>query len=118
MDRANNDTRDLATPYFSFGDILSMGLMIAVGLYFILTSGLKIAETLFGSMQYEGIISPKEPPPPTPVKTIKILSEKPSENLIAPPFQAQQYRFLEGLIPALMLILAVAVLIILHRTNK
>ncbi len=30
----------------------------------------------------------------------------------------QQYGFLEGLIPALMLILAVAVLIVLHRTNK
>ena len=50
MDRTNNDTRDLATPYFSFGDILAMGLMIAAGLYFIVTSGLKIAELLFGSM--------------------------------------------------------------------
>ncbi len=50
MDRQNNDTRDLATPYFSFGDILAMGLMIAAGLYFIITSGLKIAELLFGSM--------------------------------------------------------------------
>lgn len=50
MDRPNNDTRDLATPYFSFGDILAMGLMIAAGLYFIVTSGLKIAEILFGSM--------------------------------------------------------------------
>jgi hypothetical protein len=50
MDRPNNDTRDLATPYFSFGDILAMGLMIAAGLYFIITSGLKIAELLFGNM--------------------------------------------------------------------
>jgi hypothetical protein len=50
MDRPNNDTRDLATPYFSFGDILAMGLMIAAGLYFIVTSGLKIAELFFGSM--------------------------------------------------------------------
>jgi hypothetical protein len=50
MNRPNNDTRDLATPYFSFGDILAMGLMIAAGLYFIITSGLKITELLFGSM--------------------------------------------------------------------
>ncbi len=46
----NNETRDLATPYFSFGDILAMGLMIAAGLYFIVTSGLKIAELIFGNM--------------------------------------------------------------------
>ncbi len=50
MDRPNNDTRDLATPYFSFGDILAMGLIIASGMYFIVTSGLKIAELLSGSM--------------------------------------------------------------------
>lgn len=50
MDRPDKDTRDLATPYFSFGDILAIGLMIATGLYFIVTSGLKIAELLFGSM--------------------------------------------------------------------
>lgn len=50
MERDHTDNHDLATPYFSFGDILAMGLMIAAGLYFIITSGLKIAELLFGSM--------------------------------------------------------------------
>ncbi len=50
MDGQHTDNHDLATPYFSFGDILAMGLMIAAGLYFIITSGLKIAELLFGSM--------------------------------------------------------------------
>lgn len=50
MDRPHNDNRDLSTPYFSFGDILALGLMIAAGLYFIVTSGLKIAELLFGAM--------------------------------------------------------------------
>ncbi|MDP3106103.1 MAG: hypothetical protein Q8M95_16040 [Candidatus Methanoperedens sp.] len=58
----------------------------------------------------------KEPAQPTPVKTISVPVETPLENLTPPP--GQQYRFLEGLIPALMLILAVAVLIILHRSNK
>ena len=58
----------------------------------------------------------KEPTPPTPVKTINVPVETPLENLT--PLPSQQYRFLEGLIPALMLILAVAVLIILHRSNK
>ncbi len=51
MDRPHNDNRDLATPYFSFGDILALGLMIAAGLYFIITSGLRIAESLFGVMK-------------------------------------------------------------------
>lgn len=50
MDRPNNENRDLATPYFSFGDVLAIGLMIAAGIYFIITSGLKITELLFGSM--------------------------------------------------------------------
>lgn len=50
MDTQHNDTRDLATSYFSFGDILAMGLMIAAGLYFIITAGLKIAELMFGTM--------------------------------------------------------------------
>ncbi len=50
MERLHNENRDLATPYFSFGDILAMGLMIAAGLYFIVTSGLKIVELIFGSM--------------------------------------------------------------------
>lgn len=58
----------------------------------------------------------QEPAQPTPVKTISVPVETPLENLTPPP--GQQYRFLEGLIPALMLILAVAVLIILHRSNK
>jgi hypothetical protein len=50
MDSTHNDNPDLATPYFSFGDILAMGLMIAAGLYFIVTSGLKISELAFGTM--------------------------------------------------------------------
>ncbi len=50
MDRPQNNDHDLTTPYFSFGDILALGLMIAAGLYFIITSGLKIAELFFGSM--------------------------------------------------------------------
>ncbi len=65
-----------------------------------------------------GKIMVKEPPPPTPVKTIKVPAETPSVNLTTPSPHGQQYGFLEGLIPALMLILAVAVLIILHRTTK
>ncbi len=59
----------------------------------------------------------KKPAPPTPIKTISVPAEKPAVNFTPPP-SGQQYRFLEGLIPALMLILAVAVLVILHRTNK
>lgn len=59
----------------------------------------------------------KEPAPPSPIKTITVPVENTAENFTPPP-SGQQYRFLEGLIPALMLILAVAVLVILHRTNK
>lgn len=66
-----------------------------------------------------GKIMIKEPtPPPTPVKTVEIPDENATDNLTTPSIPVQQYRFLEGLIPGLMLILAVAVLIILHRTNK
>lgn len=50
MDIKQNDNRNLATTYFSFGDILAIGLMIAAGLYFIITSGFRIAELIFGSM--------------------------------------------------------------------
>ncbi len=50
MDRPQTDTRDLTTPYFSFGDILAIGLMIAAGLYFIVTSGLRIAELSFSNL--------------------------------------------------------------------
>lgn len=64
-----------------------------------------------------GMIMIKEPTPPTPDKTIEIPDENASENLTISP-QNRQYGFLEGVIPGLMLILAVAVLIILHRTNK
>ncbi len=64
-----------------------------------------------------GKIMVKEPPPPTPIKTIKVPAKTPAVNLTTPP-PVQQYRFLEGLIPAFMLILAVAVLIMLHRTNR
>ncbi len=64
-----------------------------------------------------GKIMIREPAPPTPVKTIEAPYENASENMTKSP-PGNQYGFLEGLIPALMLILAVAVLIILHRTNK
>ncbi len=47
MERPNSD---LKTSYFSLGDILALGLMIAAGLYFILTSALKIADLILGSM--------------------------------------------------------------------
>jgi uncharacterized repeat protein (TIGR01451 family) len=62
-----------------------------------------------------GKLMVREPAPPTPVKTIGPV-ETPAGNLTTPFIQ--RYRFLEGLILALMLILAVAVLIILHRTNE
>ncbi len=50
MDKPQYDYHDLKTPYFSFGDILAMGLMLATGLYFIITSALKIGVMVFGSM--------------------------------------------------------------------
>lgn len=58
----------------------------------------------------------KEAVEPTPKINISVPVETPLVNFTSPP--EEEYRFLEGLIPALMLILAVAVLIILHRTNK
>ena len=50
MDKLNDKYRDLKTQYFSLGDILAIGLMIATGLYFIITSALKIADLLFLNM--------------------------------------------------------------------
>lgn len=47
MDKLNGKYRDLKTQYFSLGDILAIGLMIATGLYFIITSALKIADLFF-----------------------------------------------------------------------
>lgn len=49
MDRQKDDV-DLKTSYFSLGDLLALGLMIATGLYFIITSALKIAAMFFGTM--------------------------------------------------------------------
>ncbi len=46
MDKLNDKYSDLKTQYFSLGDILAIGLMIATGLYFIITSALKIADLL------------------------------------------------------------------------
>jgi hypothetical protein len=63
-----------------------------------------------------GNIMVKEADKPTSVRTISIPDGIPPENFTSPT--GQQFRFLEGLIPALMLILAIVVLIILHRTNK
>ena len=50
MDKLNDNYRDLKTQYFSLGDILAIGLMIATGLYFLITSALKIADLLFFNM--------------------------------------------------------------------
>ena len=50
MDKSNDNYRGIKTQYFSLGDILALGLMIATGLYFIITSSLKIADLFFGSM--------------------------------------------------------------------
>lgn len=49
MDVPKNDP-ELKTSYFSLGDLLVLGLMIATGLYFIITSALKIAAMVFGTM--------------------------------------------------------------------
>ncbi len=48
----NHDNHEFKTQYFSLGDILAIGLMIATGLYFIITSSLKIADLFFGNMNY------------------------------------------------------------------
>ena len=50
MDKLDHDYHDFKTQYFSLGDILAIGLMIATGLYFIITSSLKIADLFFGNM--------------------------------------------------------------------
>ncbi len=50
MEKPQYDYHDLKTPYFSFGDILALGLMLATGLYFIITSTLKIGVLFFGTM--------------------------------------------------------------------
>jgi hypothetical protein len=47
MDKLNHNYRELKTQYFSLGDLLAIGLMIATGLYFIITSALKIADLFF-----------------------------------------------------------------------
>ena len=57
MDKLNDNYRDLKTQYFSLGDILAIGLMIATGLYFIITSALKIADLLFVNMDSFEFIS-------------------------------------------------------------
>ena len=50
MDKPQYDYHDLNTSYFSFGDILAIGLMLATGLYFIITSALRIGALVFGIM--------------------------------------------------------------------
>lgn len=50
MDKLDDNYRDLKTQYFSLGDILAIGLMIATGLYFLITSGLKIIDLFFVNM--------------------------------------------------------------------
>lgn len=50
MNKLKGDYTDFKTQYFSLGDILAIGLMIATGLYFIISSALKIADLFFGTM--------------------------------------------------------------------
>ena len=50
MDKSDDNYHGIKTQYFSLGDILALGLMIATGLYFIITSSLKLADLFFGSM--------------------------------------------------------------------
>jgi len=50
MDKLNDNSRAFKTQYFSLGDIFAIGLMIATGLYFIITSALKVADIFFGNM--------------------------------------------------------------------
>lgn len=52
MDKLNHDYNDFKTQYFSLGDILAIGLMIATGLYFIISSALKIVDLFFVNMNY------------------------------------------------------------------
>ena len=49
MDKPRNNFSELRTAYFSFGDILALGLMLATGLYFIITSALNIAIMVSGN---------------------------------------------------------------------
>ncbi len=50
MDKLNENYHDLKTQYFSLGDILAIGLMIATGLYFIITSALGIVDLFLMNM--------------------------------------------------------------------
>ncbi|HWQ95974.1 MAG TPA: hypothetical protein VN368_01245 [Candidatus Methylomirabilis sp.] len=50
MDKSKENSHPFKTQYFSLGDILAIGLLIATGLYFIITSALKVADAFFGNM--------------------------------------------------------------------
>lgn len=50
MDKSNENYTGLKTQYFSLGDLLAVGLMLATGLYFIVTSLIKIVDLFFGPM--------------------------------------------------------------------
>lgn len=50
MDKPHNNFSEIRTAYFSFGDILALGLMLATGLYFIITSALKIGIMVSGNL--------------------------------------------------------------------
>src|SRR5659263_175598 len=50
MDKSDDNYHGIKTQYFSLGDILALGLMIATGLYFIITSSMKLADLFFGSI--------------------------------------------------------------------
>lgn len=60
MEKPQHDYNDLKTPYFSFGDMVTIGLMLATGLYFIITSALRIGFMDFATMEildfFAGII--------------------------------------------------------------
>ena len=47
MDKSKDNDSGMKTQYFSLGDILALGLMVASGLYFLITSALKIADLFF-----------------------------------------------------------------------
>lgn len=52
MDKSNDNSQVIKTQYFSLGDVLALGLMVATGLYFLITSALKIADLFLGTMNF------------------------------------------------------------------
>lgn len=50
MDKQPFNTDDLKTSYFTFGDIIVLGLILATGIYFIITSAIKVGMLFFGNI--------------------------------------------------------------------